>query len=113
MKRKIQDEEMDAILLMVKESATRLNVHDVDFLEEYQETVRESKTVFPKEVKSDEFSSPFVVTDVLLGFGLLFLGQTAASLFEWICHRSLDKGSKTLFDWLSIQKPVELVEACA
>lgn len=111
MNKKLRDVEIDAVLMMVKESAERLEAHDVDFFEEYEETVRESKTVQPSEHKTDEFTSPFLVTDVLLGVGLTLLGQTAAALFEWICHRALDRGSGTVLDWLKSQKkPAEILE---
>jgi hypothetical protein len=111
MKKKFREVEIDAILLMVKESAERLKAHDADFFEEYEETVRETKTVRPSDPKADEFTSPFLATDVLLGVGLALLGQTAAALFEWICHRALDRGSGTVLDWLkSQQKPAEIVE---
>jgi hypothetical protein len=111
MKKKFHDVEIDALLLMVKESATQLHAHDADFFEEYEEIVRDAKTVRPSDLKVGEFTAPFVVTDILIGVGLALLGQTAAALFEWICHRALDRGSETLLDWLkSQQKPTEIVE---
>ena len=72
MKRKLSEAEIDAILLMVRESASVLKAHDSEFFEEYEETLRRSKTVLPSDAKGNDFTSPFLVTEVLLAPGLLY-----------------------------------------
>jgi hypothetical protein len=103
MKKKLNDQELDSILLMVRESAARLDVHDVDFFEEYESIVRESRMISPPGYNSGEISTSFITTDLLLGIGLVFLGQTAASLYEWLIHRSLDSNFTNVGDWLYSQ----------
>jgi hypothetical protein len=111
MKRKLTDKEIEAILLMVKESAAELEVHDADFFEEYEETLRETKTVSPSDARSGEYSSPFAYTDILLGVGLVFLGQTAAALYEYVVHKGVEASLKKISARLSPQeKTSEILE---
>jgi hypothetical protein len=96
MRRKLDDRAIEAVLLMVKESADELKVHDADFFEEYEESLRKTRTILPSEAKSGGYSSPFAYTDILLGVGLIFLGQTAAALYEYVVQKGVEVGLKRL-----------------
>jgi hypothetical protein len=104
MTKQLKDKEIDAILFMVKESATELDVHDANFFEEYEETLRKTKTVLPSDGKSGAYSSPFAYTDIVLGVGLVFLGQTAAALYEYILQKGVEAALKKISARLSPQE---------
>jgi hypothetical protein len=105
MKKKLTDREIEAVLLMVKESAAELEVHDADFFEEYEETLRETKTVFPPDAKSGQYTSSFAYTDILLGVGVVFLGQTAAALYEYIVQKGVEASLKKLSSRSGAEEP--------
>ena len=114
MKKNLTAREIEAVLLMVKESATELEVHDVDFFEEYEETLRETKTVFPSDAKSGGYTSSFAYTDILLGVGLVFLGQTAAALYEYFVHKGVEASLKKLAPRLGAKEPsAEVLEGAS
>lgn len=104
MSKRMNDLEKEAILLMVEETATELNAHDVDFFEEYKQSVNETNSVPTSDTKTSQYTSPFIITDVLLGIGLVVLGQTAAAFFEWVCHKTLDHSRDRLIDWLASRR---------
>ena len=82
-----------------------LQLDDADFLQDFADYVRRTKTLPEAETQGHHDSeSAFIDSHIALGIGVGLLGSLSLKLLDWAANRAFDHGAATLGVWVRERK---------
>jgi hypothetical protein len=95
--RKLQDNEIDVLVLMVSTVAQQMQLDDADFIDEFAQVVRKTKSLPVPDAKGRQSSeSAFIDTHVLTGIGLGLVALVGTKLVDFLLEKAFEHGFRSV-----------------
>jgi hypothetical protein len=89
----MSDDEVDALLCLVRTSAERIEPDELEFYDDYAAEVRARKQLPPEVApRTDGSETRVITTGILVGIGISFLGQVGSALLKEVINRAVKQG---------------------